>query len=450
MAKVTLPYKFKPREYQLPSWDALEGGCLRLVQVWHRRGGKDLNDLNMMISNMPKRVGNYYYCLPELKQARSVIWEGKDKDGTAFLEHFPYELRDGEPNNTEMKVKLKDGSLFRCIGSDRIDSKMGTNPVGLTFSEYSLTDPTAWGFFRPILAENGGWAIFNGTPRGENHFFDLYNLAKNDPNWFCDLLTVDDTRAISQEILDQERREIVALYGNDSLFRQEYYCDFSVPILGAYYAAQISQAYKDGRVGVCPHDDRALVDTYWDLGMDDSMTIWFIQQVGLKFHCIDYYEYNGQGFDHYAQVLQEKTRDSGYIYGTHNGPHDLAVREFNGKPRFKTAKDMGINFRVIPRPAKKEDGIDAVRGIFSKCWFDRERCRKGLDALKSYHKKWDAERKCYLNEPQHDWSSHGADGFQTFALGAEDKRGTELDATGKKFERKRRTTYYQAPSPMAV
>lgn len=369
--------------------------------------------MNFMIKKMMERVGSYFYMFPELNQGRRVLWDGMDKSGFKFLDHFPKDLIKGEPNKTEMKITFTNGSIFQVTGSDRFDSLMGTNPVGIVFSEYALSNPSSWGFFRQILAENGGWSIMNGTPRGENHLLDIYNIAKADPaQWFSQIVTVDDTHAIPQEVLDQERREIIALYGNDSLFRQEYYCDFTVPIAGAYYAHQIQQAYTDGRVTHVAYDPRYRVDTWWDLGVNDTQAIWFTQSVGTSIHVIDYYANSGAGLEHYVKVMQDK----GYIYGRHVGPHDIKVREWSsGRTRIATASGMGIDFEAAPLTTLK-DGIDLVRMAFVKCWFDKDKCKDGLNALKNYHRTYDDVRRAYLNSPYHDWSSNGADAFRTMAV----------------------------------
>lgn len=408
-----MPHNFKPRDYQIPLLEAMDGGFNRAVQVWHRRSGKEKTCINIVAKKMWERVGSYFYVFPEFAQGRKVVWDGADRDGFRFIDHFPPETLDGPPNNTEMKLRTRNGSLLQIIGSDRYDAVLGTNPIGIVFSEYALQDPACWGYFRPILAENGGWSIFNFTPRGENHAYDLYELSRADSKkWFTSLLTVDDTRAIAPDVLENERKEIIRLYGNDALYQQEYYCNFTVPISGAYYAEQLSKAYRDGRVGKVVHEPTLSVDTWWDLGVNDRTAIWFTQSVGQEVRVIDYLEGSGHGLPHYIAQLKEK----GYIYGRHIAPHDIEVRELtNGKSRRETARNLGINFDVAPRLSLM-DGIDATRALFERCWFDSNKCRDGLNALKSYRKQYDEKRKTYLNQPLHDWASNGADSFRMLAV----------------------------------
>lgn len=417
--EILLPYKYVPRPYQIPVLTAIDrgtkglpGGVLRAAAVWHRRSGKDLTFSNFMFKKMEERIGSYYYLFPTYTQGEKILWRGMDKTGFRFMDHYPQSLRK-RTDNTDMIIESKRGSIFQIIGTDKIDRVVGTNPVGIVFSEWSLQNPMAWDFMRPILAENGGWAIFDYTPRGENHGYDTYKYAQAHPeSWFADLLTVDNTGAISREVLDQERKEIIAKYGNDALYQQEYYCNFKVPIVGAYYAAQIMKAIQDGRITKVPWEANIPVDTWWDLGIDDSMTIWFSQTVGKEIRFIDYHEYAGEGMGYYIKMLKEKP----YVYGTHTAPHDITVRELtSGKSRRDTAKSLGIDFEIAER-GSIEDGIDAVRMIFSRCWFDEERCRVGLNALKSYHKGYDEVNKVFRPKPVHDWSSHGSDAFRTFAV----------------------------------
>ena len=410
--RIRLPYKFIPRDYQLPVLGALDGGAERAVCVWHRRSGKDKTFINHLARCMYERVGAYYYLFPTYQQGRKILWNGRDRDGFKFTDHFPKELRI-RTNNSEMLIEFENGSIFQVIGTDKIDSIVGSNPLGCVFSEYALQNPAAWDFLRPILAENGGWAIFNFTPRGKNHGYNLFKMAQGDPErWFSQVLTVKDTGAIPESVLEQERREIVAKDGNDAFYQQEYMCSFDVPIQGAYYAYQLMAADDEGRIGNVPHTPSAKVNTAWDLGIGDATAIWFFQTVGREIRVIDYYESSGEGLAFYIKELQNKP----YIYSDHYAPHDIEVRELGtGKSRLEVAKGLGINFTVAPM-LTVEDGIEAVRNILPRCWFDTKKCENGLSALRSYHKEWDEKNQTFKLRPHHDWSSHGADAFRMFAV----------------------------------
>lgn len=411
---VTLPHLFEPRDKQLPFLRAMDGGMDRAVLVWHRRYGKDTVCFNFMVKKAYERIGNYYYFFPTYKQGRMVIWDGRGKDGHTFLDHIPKEIIKGNPNKSEMKVELINGSIIQIIGLDKFDSKMGTNPMGCVFSEYSLQNPAAWDHIRPILRENKGWAVFNFTPRGQNHGYKIYEMARKNPKWFCELLTVDDTNLLTPEDIEEER-----LAGmSDNLILQEFYCDFTAANDGAYYGKQMKEAGEDGRIREIRFDPDLTVDTWWDLGVNDANSIWFIQTLRSprEIRVIDFYQNTDEGLGHYLSILQQKAMKYHYVYGSHYAPHDIKVREYTtGTSRLDTAKKMGIDFKIAPNESVAE-GIEAVRQIIPVCWFDEEKCEKGIDALKSYHKSWDDVHKVFRNAPAHDWSTHPADAFRYMAL----------------------------------
>lgn len=372
---------------------------------------------------MVEKVGTYFYIFPEYTQGRKILWDGIDKEGFKFLDHIPQEIRK-RTSNQEMIIELVSGSIFQVVGADkgRIDTIVGTNPIGCVFSEYSLQDPRAWDYIRPILAENGGWCIFNFTPRGENHAYDLLSMAENNDAWFTQVLTVDDTQAIPKEVLKQEREEIIQKNGDDSLFLQEYYCSFTGSVQGAFYVKQLQDMEANGRMCKGLYEPTLPVDTWWDLGMDDSMSIVFTQIVGKELRIIDYLENSGEGLSFYAKQLQEKK----YVYGEHNFPHDGDVREMGtGVSRKETAMSLGIKpLNIIKRPDRKEDGIEAVRSILPKCWIDTEKCARLIACLKNFTKEYDEINKVFKNRPVHNWATHGADSVQTFALGYKAKMPT--------------------------
>lgn len=390
----------------------MDNGCKRAVAIWHRRAGKDKTLVNLIIKKALERKGTYYYFFPTYTQGKKILWDGMDRDGFPFRSHIPQEIIKSD-HSTELKIILKNGSIIQIIGSDNIDSVVGTNPVGCIFSEYALQNPKGWDFVRPILAENGGWAVFNYTPRGKNHGYDLYVMAKNNPAWFCQLLTINDTKAISPEFVHAEREAGMS----DDLIEQEFYCSFDAAIQGAYYSKQINLARKEGRITNVPYDQSLKVNTVWDLGIGDSTSIWFYQQAGIEIRAIDYYETTGEGLAHYKHVLNELN----YVYGDHYAPHDIQVRELGtGKSRLEVAKALGINFSVAPN-IPIDDGIEAARSIFSRCWFDEKKCQHGIDALASYHKEYDDKRREYKIRPVHDWSSHAADAFRYLAVSVKDR-----------------------------
>lgn len=409
MTVITLPHNFKPRDYQIPFFRYMQNEGKKAVLVWHRRAGKDTCAWNFLISEAFEKKGIYYYIFPTFAQARKVLWDGMTNDGFKFLDFIPKPLILGQPNNQEMKIRLTNGSLIQFVGSDRYDSLMGTNPTGCIFSEYSLQNPNAWQFLRPILDINKGWAIFVFTPRGQNHAKELYDNAKDPKNkdtWFTQLLTVDDTGILSkEEIKDLQEKENVS----EDMIQQEYYCSFTLGIQGSYYAKYLQEATDSGRIGIVPHDPQQRVYTAWDLGVGDSTCIIWYQINGKQISVIDYYENSGEGLPHYAKVIKDKP----YLYAQHFAPHDIAARELShGLSRREVAAQLGLNFTVLPTlKLTKEEAIECVRGRFHRCWFDQVKCKRLLLCLENYRKEWNDKLNVYAEKPRHDWSSHGADAF---------------------------------------
>ena len=408
---VQVPHNWEPRDYQMDGWAALESGIRRACFVWHRRAGKDSVGLNYMVTATQKRVGTYWHMLPTLRQGRKIVWQGITKDGRAFLDFWPEDLI-RKKRDDEMMIELTNGSIWQVVGSDNYDALVGTNPVGVIMSEYSLSVPSAWDFIRPILAENGGWAAFLYTPRGRNHGYDLYQMAKNNPKWFCQLLTVDDTDAISDEAIQEEREAGMA----KALIDQEFYCSFDAPLVGSYYGDEMAQALKDKRITNVAHDPAVPVETWWDLGIGDDTAIIFVQRVGLEIHVIDAYAATGKKLSHYAGVLQKKATTREYVYSDHIFPHDVKARELiAGVSREKVLRQLGIKPVVMPRH-DIDDGISAVRNTLGNCWFDEQNCGDLIEAMRQYRKIWDEKRKMFADSPYHDWSSHYADAFRTGAM----------------------------------
>jgi len=360
-------------------------------------------------------VGVYFYILPTYTQARKIIWDGIDKDGLKFIDHIPKDMILGKPNSTDMKVTLTNGSIIQLVGSDQYNRIMGTNPIGVVMSEYSLQNPMAWEYIRPILAENDGWAIFNYTPRGKNHGHDLYTMAVGNDDWFCEMLTVDDTKAITLEAIEAEKASGMSA----EMIRQEFYCSFEGTVQGSYYSQLITDARNEGRIKtLIPIEPAIPVDTYWDLGINDSTTIWFVQKVGMERRVVGYYENSGEGLAFYARELDRIALERKWKYGRHIAPHDIKVRELGtGVSRLETAKLLGIKFEVAPSLSLQE-GIDATRTILPTVFFDETHCAHGIKCLENYRKDWDEINRTFKKNPMHDWASHGADGFRMFAITA--------------------------------
>lgn len=412
--QITLPYKFEPRVYQLPLLEAFDQGYKRFVQLWHRRSGKDKLDLNIVARAMLEEVGAYYYTFPTYSQGKKALWEGRGKDGIKYLDHLPEVLRDGKPNDTEMKIKYKNGSLFQVIGVEDADKLVGTNPKGIVFSEYSLQNPKAWDLMRPILRENGGWALFNYTPRGKNHGYKLYNMALNNPKWFVSKLTIDDTNVLTEEDIQDERNSGMS----EDMIQQEFYCSFISAIEGSIYWKEVDAAEKNNQFTDVTHDPRLLVHTVWDLGKNDTNTIGFYQSNGITVRKIDYLSGNKKGLPDWINEIKRLGQEKGYNYGRHFAPHDIAVSDYSltgNQSRLEVAKDLGIDFIIVPN-LSIQDGIEAGRRFFKRLYIDKTNCADWLDAIPQYTRQYDEDLKIFKDKPLHDWTSHFADEHRYAAL----------------------------------
>lgn len=407
---IELPHRFTPRPYQQPVVTAfLRDGVKRGVCVWHRRAGKDKTFVNIMAAKMAERVGSYFYYFPTAAMGRKILWEGMDGAGMKFLDHFPPDFI-RKSSNTEMKFEAINGSIFRIIGTDRLDV-VGTNPVGCIFSETSLQNPLGWEYVRPILAENGGWALFNGTPRGKNWFHDLTRMAEQNPDWFCQTLTVDDTGAIPPEAIEDERRMGMP----EEMVRQEFYCDFTAATPGAIYAQLMESARREGRIGSVPQDGGLPVWTFWDLGAPVNTAVWSVQFLGREIRVLACD--TGADWTTGRRVAEMTARN--WAYAGHILPHDGAARQKGGLTYAEELEKAGLsNVITLPVAKDRRAGINRLRSMLPAMCFDEARCKTGIAALEAYHLEYDARRKMYKDEPRHDWSSHACDALRYLAEAA--------------------------------
>lgn len=407
MHKISLPHNFKPRPYQLDFLKAMDSGIKRSLLVWHRRSGKDLCTFNWVIKKLMEHPAICYYIFPTYSQAKKAIWDSKDSDGRPFLEYIPKEIIESK-HQQEMKIKLINGSLFQMVGSDNVDSIMGTNPKIVVFSEYAMQSPQAWDYIRPILGANGGVAIFISTPRGKNHFYDMYNNVKTSKDWFVSKCSVEDTGIFSKDDINRENLEGMS----EELIQQEYYVSFTKGVEGSYYGRLIEQARNEKRICSVPYETRSPVHTAWDIGYGDSTSITFWQQVGGELRIIDFYEAQGEGIAHYAKIMQGKP----YVYGTHYMPHDAGSGSIQtGRTLQDVAYEQGIKTTILPREMDIQTGIEAVRSMLSVAYFDEVKCKHLLKCLENYHKKYNEKTQSYSESPLHDWTSHAADSIRYMA-----------------------------------
>lgn len=417
MPRIQLPNGgWRPRPYQQPMWDYLERGGKRAIGAWHRRAGKDDVLLHRTAVAAFERPATYWTALPEYAQARKALWAAVNPHtGKRRIdEAFPHELR-ASTNEQEMFIRFHNGSTWQLVGSDRYNSLVGAGVAGVTFSEFALANPSAWGYIRPMLEENEGWAAFISTPRGRNHFKSLLDMAQSNPKWFAETLSIRDTGALTPDQIDESLREYIALYGEDmgrAQFAQEYEVSFNAAILGAFYAREMHAVRTENRIQTIQPIPGRPVHRAWDIGVRDDTSIWWFQVVGARIYILDCYTASGVGVDHYAEVVHSKP----YIPGNDYVPHDAKVKEWgSGRTRLEQMTALGLSPVLVPL-AGKMDGINAARMTLGRCLFHPRTEDVGIAALEQYRREWDDEKKCFKASEARDWTTHLADAFRYLAM----------------------------------
>jgi len=401
---------YRPRELQ----QVLHSNLRRFnVLVCHRRFGKTVFSIMEMIDkglNCDLKNPQYAYIAPTYGQAKRVAWE--------YLKDFTKNIPGAKANEAELRVDIPrpdrgDKIRFVLLGADNPDSLRGIYLDGVILDEYAQCDPIIWGqVIRPALSDRKGWGIFIGTPKGQNHFHNIYQLGgelqAGGKNWFVACYKASETGVVDDEELAEARASM-----SEEEFEQEYECSFSAALLGAYYGKYLNDLEKRGRITDFDYDPTLPVSTYWDLGISDSTAIWFVQQVGSEIRLIDYLEHAGVGLEWYAKEIKAKP----YVYEQHGIPHDGAARELGtGRSRQETLMDFGIRTHIIPRQSVA-DGINASRILLKKnIWFHRTNCKRGIEALKNYQRKYDSKNQMFVDKPLHNWASNGSDAFRMMGL----------------------------------
>lgn len=407
------------RPYQEKVWGRLiNDNIKRSILVWHRRAGKDLFSFQVMTVKALLEKGNYWYLLPEQKQVRRAIWEGMTKGGKPYLSYIPEQLIYKKLDN-EMKIVLRDinnptkaGSIISFLGGDRYDSLVGSGIKGAVVSEFALQKPSLYTLvLEPMLRETDGWCLFNTTPRGKNHAYDMFEFLSKDPKSLASLLTIKDTGMVDDKDLNDLRKQGVP----EEQIQQEYYCSFEGAIHGSYYNDVLTRN-KD-KYGLFPYDAAFPVHTCWDLGISDSTAIWFVQFIERTIRAIDYYENSSYGLAHYVNLIRSKP----YNYAGHHLPHDGEHRALTPTEKAisvaQQVKNLGlINVDCIPRTHDVYADINAVRAILSRTYFDASKTEDGYEALKQYRREWDESRQRFKDSPLHDWTSHGSDAFRMIPI----------------------------------
>jgi phage terminase large subunit len=402
MATVELvsPYEVRPQFKPLHA-----RGTRWFIGVAHRRAGKTVADINELVIGALKCTlpnPRFAYVAPQLNQAKDIAWVYL-KEYTAFLKP--------KINESELWVELPGGKRIRIYGADNPDRLRGIYLDGVVLDEFGDMDPTIWSqVIRPALSDRKGWACFIGTPKGKNTFHRLWVEAEGDEDWTRLMLRASETGLLDPKELADAAKMMTA-----DEYAQEYECSFDAAVRGAYYGKEMNdlETADPSQITSVPYDPRLQVHTAWDLGVADSTVIWFMQINGRETRIIDVLKGEGVGLDWYAKRLQERD----YLWGNHYLPHDVEVRELGtGKSRKEVLEGLGVKVTVCPN-IPLADGIQAVRMMLPTCWFDRTKCRDGIEALRMYRREYDEKRQEFRVNPLHDWTSHYADALRYFAVG---------------------------------
>jgi phage terminase large subunit len=439
---ISLPHIYEARDYQQDAWDAFHGEGAHagknyqiFVFNWHRRAGKDMTCWNMAIERTAEEPMTCKYAFPTNDMARDNLWESYTNDGLRFTDFVPLDLRvhkhenDDGLNESLKRIELLTGGSIRVISAHKPGRLRGGNSKIFVLSEFQVMDPSVIDIIEPILEANNGILIINMTSNGDGAAKEMLEAWINDPEVYVSILTVDDTPVFTEEQMIRIRRRTIERFlarglseeEANAFVDQEYYCSWDSPVIGSYFGSAMRRAKDTGRITRVPYEPQLPVNTYWDLGMDDSMSIWFVQLINREVRLIDYFESSGEGIKYYIRVCNGQQTGfehmADYVYDKHYAPHDIEVRELGtGVSRKDTAKSLGFKFETVKRPTKKEDGIDAIRNLLARCYFDKDRCKRGVNALKGYKKEWNDKMMVYADHPVHDWTSHATDAFQTLAL----------------------------------
>jgi hypothetical protein len=403
---IEIPYK--PREHQLKVHELLEGKRFAVV-VAHRRFGKTVAALNHLIREAvlnEKETPRYAYIAPTYGQAKRVAWD--------YLVKYTTPLG-GTNNISELRVDFW-GRRIQLYGSDNPDSLRGQYFDGVIIDEVGDQNPKIWtDIVRPALTDRKGWCLFIGTPKGHNHFKELRDRAEKEDGWGLLEFKASETGVVDDVELKQAKNEM----GEDK-YRQEFECSFDAAVEGSYYGTILNDLESKKHMQDIPREELSRTFTAWDLGMGDSTSIWVAQLVGTEVRLIDYYENHGVGLDHYVKWI----KDNDYLKAEHILPHDVRVRELGtGKSRLEMLEDAGLEVKIAPRMGL-DDGIQAVRRLLPRCWFNVPKVQTGLNCLRNYRRDYDEKRKIFYERPLHDWSSHGSDSFRYLALGLDEGHST--------------------------
>ena len=378
------------------------------VLVAHRRCGKTVACINELIVKAlleNKKDAQYAYIAPYYAQSKSIAWQ--------YLLKFSEPFRTNQ-NQSELWIELFNKARIRLFGADNPDALRGLYLDGVILDEYADMKPSVWGsVLRPLLSDRLGWAVFIGTPKGHNAFYDVFSNAEKQENWFVRVLRASQTKLLA----DAELKDAFGSMTPDQ-YLQEFECSFEAAIVGAYYGKEMRNLTDEGRITNVEYDPLFPCHTSWDLGYSDDTAIFWFQAVHGEIRVLDYHSSNGENIDYYTNLIKSKEREYGYKYGTHWLPHDARAKTLSsgGKSVIEQiATKIPIETLKIVPNLSLQDGIQASRMALQRAWFDTK-CQEGIECLRQYQREYDEDKKVFRDKPRHDWTSHGADAWRYLSI----------------------------------
>ena len=382
------------------------------AMVCHRRAGKTVaavHDLVLRALYTQKKNARYAYLGPFRQQAKEIAW--------TYLKDATDDIRKGPPRESDLRVTLHNNATITLYGADNPDSLRGLYFDGIILDEYGDCRPSLWGeIILPCLMDRQGWAVFIGTMKGKNHFYQTLERAKTDPGWHYMELKGSESGLLRPEDLTELRAQLT-----EAQYEQEIECNPNAAVMGTYYSDIIAEMEGGDRMGHFPHDPTEMVHVSADLGFSDSTAFWFWQLDEEGPILIDYYEDDGKPLEHYFQMLEGR----GYEYADIWLPHDAKAKSLQtGRSTIEQFIQRGFPCKPVPKLAVQH-GIDAARLMLPACRFDRERCHGGIEALRAYRRTWNEKTQQFSNAPLHDWASNGSDSYRYFALVTDPEKAKE-------------------------
>ena len=366
-----------------------------------------MNDLVFGALECQLRKPQLAYIGPTYSQAKRVAW--------TYLKDYAEPYLAKPPQESELKVTLKNEAVVYVLGSDNADALRGMYLDAAVLDEYAIFKPSVFSqVVRPALSDRHGWAVFVSTPRGKNLFYNICQQAKKSPaEWYHLVLKASKSGIVPKAELEALQRDMDA-----EEYAQEYECSFDAALKGAIYASEVNLLFAEGRcVSDKPlYDPELPVHCAFDLGFTDAtVCIWFQLGKDGTIRIVNAEATNGTDIFYHIEKLQQFKGEIGDVWL----PHDARARNLQtGKSIVEQFLSEGVRPRIIPNH-KVRDGISAVRKLFPRICIDENTTGDLVEAMKAYRREWNDNLGMFSDVPVHDWASDWCDAlrYMTMAVG---------------------------------